>query len=137
MVPQNIVGNDARPATRKTAGADSTIEESLDIYNKTNENRKMNKKQVIKLSESDLHRIVKKSVNKILKESFDVSRYGDDALEQIDNMQFTNAQKKILDYAFKLEGYGFSDEEYFELAFFFAEHNGLNESKQNIQKKTN
>ena len=93
----------------------------------------MNKK-LIRLTESDLHRIVKKSVNKIMKEAFDVSRFGDDTLEQIDNMRFTDAQKMILNYALELEERGFSDEEYYELAFFFAEHNGLNESKR-IKKK--
>jgi len=93
----------------------------------------MNKK-LIRLTEGDLHRIVKKSVNKIMKEAFDVSRFGDDTLEQIDNMRFTDAQKMILNYALELEERGFSDEEYYELAFFFAEHNGLNESKR-IKKK--
>jgi hypothetical protein len=93
----------------------------------------MNKK-LIRLTESDLHRIVKESVNKIMKEAFDVSRFGDDTLEQIDNMRFTDAQKMILNYALELEERGFSDEEYYELAFFFAEHNGLNESKR-IKKR--
>ncbi len=38
-------------------------------YNKTNENKVMNKK-LIRLSESDLHRIVKKSVNKAINEMY-------------------------------------------------------------------
>ena len=37
-------------------------------YNKTNENKKMNKK-LIRLTESDLHRIVKESVKKVIKEA--------------------------------------------------------------------
>ena len=68
MIPQNIVGDDARPATRKTAGADSTIEESLGIYNKTKVNKTMNKKQTIRLNESQLKRIVSESVKRVLKE---------------------------------------------------------------------
>lgn len=42
-------------------------------YNKTNENKKMNKK-IIRLTESDLHRIVKESVQRILNESFNSSK---------------------------------------------------------------
>ena len=37
-------------------------------YNKTNENKKMNKK-IIKLTEGDLHRIVKQSVKRVLREA--------------------------------------------------------------------
>ena len=36
-------------------------------------------KQIIKLTESDLHRIVKESVNKVLKEDFEPYNVGDDA----------------------------------------------------------
>jgi hypothetical protein len=59
-------------------------------------------------------------------EDFDVSRFGDDTLTQISNMYFTDAQRMILDYALKLEEQGFSDEEYYDLAFYFARQNGLN-----------
>jgi hypothetical protein len=41
-------------------------------------------------------------------------------------MYFTDAQRMILDYALKLEEQGFSDEEYYDLAFYFARQNGLN-----------
>lgn len=39
-------------------------------------------------------------------------------------MKFTKEEKLILKYAFSIEE--FSDEEYFNLAFYFAENNGLN-----------
>ena len=55
----------------------------------------------------------------------DVTKFGDDALEQISNMQFTERQKAILNYVLEHDDF-FSDEEYYELAFYYAEHNGLN-----------
>jgi hypothetical protein len=55
----------------------------------------------------------------------DVTKFGDSALEQIDNMQFTEGQQEILDYALKHDD-TFSDEEYYDLAFYFAAKNGLN-----------
>ena len=93
----------------------------------------MNKK-LIRLTESDLHKIVRHSVNRIVKEAFDASRFGDNTFSQIDNMQFTDAQKMILKYALELEEQGFSDEEYYDLAYYFAEHNGLNESKRTSKR---
>ena len=65
------------------------------------------------------------SVNRIVKEAFDASRFGDNTFSQIDNMQFTDAQKMILKYALELEEQGFSDEEYYDLAYYFAEHNSF------------
>ena len=44
--------------------------------NKTNENMKQNKK-LIRLTESDLHNIIKESVNKILKENFETEAFSD------------------------------------------------------------
>ena len=83
-------------------------------------------KKIIRLTENDLHRIIKRSVNKVLREDFNPEDFGDDTFSQIDNMQFTDAQQMILDYAMGLEDQGFSDEEYYDLAFYFAKHNGLN-----------
>ena len=40
------------------------------LNNKLNENKNMTKKQVVRLTEGDLHRIIKESVNTILKEAF-------------------------------------------------------------------
>jgi hypothetical protein len=59
-------------------------------------------------------------------DDFDVTKYGDDALEQISNMQFTTGEQKILEFAFHLDEDEFSDEDYYELAYYFAKHNGLN-----------
>ena len=55
---------------------------------------------------------------------FRIETFGEDAIEQISNMRFSDAQKKIIDFAFYLED--FDDEELFDLAFFFAQNNGLN-----------
>ena len=82
-------------------------------------------------NDSDIRIAIKRAiVNRLgLKgssEDFDVSRFGDDTLTQISNMYFTDAQRMILDYALKLEEQGFSDEEYYDLAFYFARQNGLN-----------
>ena len=41
-------------------------------------------------------------------------------------MKFTKAQQHILDCAMELDECEFTDEEYYELAFYFAENNGLN-----------
>ena len=83
-------------------------------------------KQTIRLNESELHRIIKESVKRVLREEFEPSNFGEDTFDQIDNMRFSPAEKKILEYAFSLEDEGFSDEEYFDLAYFFAKQNGLN-----------
>ena len=82
-------------------------------------------------NDSDIRIAIKRAiVNRLgLKgssEDFDASRFGDDTLTQISNMYFTDAQRMILDYALKLEEQGFSDEEYYDLAFYFARQNGLN-----------
>ena len=57
--------------------------------------------------------------------AFDVTKFGEDAIEQVSNMRFTDGEKKILDFAISLDE-EFSDEDYYELAYYFAEHNGLN-----------
>ena len=56
---------------------------------------------------------------------FDVTKFGEDAVEQISNMKFTSGEKKILDFALALDE-EFSDEDYYELAYYFAKNNGLN-----------
>jgi hypothetical protein len=61
-----------------------------------------------------------------MSKDFDVTKFGEDAQSQIENMRFTKAEQMILEYAFGLEEEEFSDEDYYELAFYFAEHNGLN-----------
>lgn len=61
-----------------------------------------------------------------MENGFDVTKFGEDAQSQIENMRFTKAEQMILEYAFGLEEEEFSDEDYYELAFYFAEHNGLN-----------
>ena len=58
---------------------------------------------------------------------FDVTKFGESAAEQVENMRFTDAEKQILDYAQKVDECEFSDEQYYELAFYFAQRNGLNE----------
>ena len=58
---------------------------------------------------------------------FDVTKFGDSAMEQVENMRFTDAEKQILDYAQKVDECEFSDEQYYELAFYFAQRKGLNE----------
>ena len=58
---------------------------------------------------------------------FDVTKFGDSAIEQVENMRFTDAEKQILDYAQKVDECEFSDEQYYELAYYFAQRNGLNE----------
>lgn len=65
---------------------------------------------------------------------FDVTRFGEDAEEQISNMKFTRAEKRILKYAHKQDEDEFSDEEYYDLAFYFAEHNGLNDLPEEEDK---
>ncbi len=61
-----------------------------------------------------------------MSKSFDVTKFGEDTLTQISNMKFTKAQQHILDCAMELDDCEFTDEEYYELAFYFAENNGLN-----------
>lgn len=46
-------------------------------------------------------------------------------IEQIDLMSFTKGQKDVLEFVFNNSD-DFSDEDYFDLAFFFAKRNGLN-----------
>jgi hypothetical protein len=58
---------------------------------------------------------------------FDVTKFGDSAIEQVENMRFTDAEEQILDSARNIDDCEFSDEQYFELAFYFAQRNGLNE----------
>jgi hypothetical protein len=58
---------------------------------------------------------------------FDVTKFGVNAAEQVENMNFTDAEKQILDYAQKVDECEFSDEQYYELAYYFAQRNGLNE----------
>ena len=60
-------------------------------------------------------------------ERFDVTKFGESAAEQVENMNFTEAEKKILDSARSIDDCEFSDEQYYELAYYFAQHNGLNE----------
>ena len=59
---------------------------------------------------------------------FDVTKFGESAAEQVENMRFTDAEKQILDYALKVDECDFSDEQYYELAYYFAQRNGLNEN---------
>ena len=65
------VDNNGNYVSAKGWGADY-VSESNDIYkyNQNNCNRNMRNKQVVRLTESDLHRIVKESVNKVLKEDY-------------------------------------------------------------------
>lgn len=53
----------------------------------------------------------------------DVTKFGEDAIEQIENMNFTDEDKAKLEEAFESD---VTDEEYFDLAFELAEKNGLN-----------
>jgi hypothetical protein len=69
-----------------------------------------------------LHTQLKERNN--MKKKFNVEDFGDSSFEQVENMKFTEEEKLILEYAFSLEE--FSDEDYFNLAFYFAENNGLN-----------
>lgn len=60
----------------------------------------------IRLRESDLNRIVKKSVNKIIKEAYDPYEDGDEYEELIDNLKdayndYFHAIQKIQDFVFK------------------------------------
>ena len=57
---------------------------------------------------------------------FDVTKFGESAAEQVENMRFTDAEKQILDYAKNVDECEFSDEQYYELAYYFAQRNGLN-----------
>ena len=57
---------------------------------------------------------------------FDVTMFGEDAIEQICNMKFTEKESIILEFVFSHDEI-FSDEEYYNLAYKFAETNGLNE----------
>lgn len=60
----------------------------------------MNKKQVIRLTESDLHRIVKESVNRILKED-EGNRlpYPYDEYNEFDRGMFGDEEDEYYDYA--------------------------------------
>ena len=58
-----------------------------------------------------------------MENGFDVTKFGAGSQSQIENMRFTKAEQMILEYAFGLEEEEFSDEDYYELAFYFAEHN--------------
>lgn len=58
--------------------------------------------------------------------ALDVSKYGEDSLEQISNMKFTEQEQIILDFVLKQDE-KYTDEEYINLAFEFAEKNGLNQ----------
>lgn len=68
MIPQNIAGDKARPATQKSHGADYPIEESNINNQKIKENRNMNKKQVIRINENQLRKIVTESVERVIRE---------------------------------------------------------------------
>lgn len=59
--------------------------------------------------------------------NFDPTKFGETTIEQVSNFRYTEAEKKILDCAFALDENEFSDEDYFNLALYFAEHNGLND----------
>lgn len=60
---------------------------------------------------------------------FNPENFGNTTIEQVSNFRYTDSEKKILDFAFKLNNDEFPDDEYFDLAFYFAEHNGLNDDK--------
>ena len=66
-----------------------------------------------------------KKQTKMENTKFGPSKFGDDAIEQVENMKFTSGEKKVLDLVMELDD-EFTDEEYFELACYFAERNGLN-----------
>jgi len=57
---------------------------------------------------------------------FDPTLYGEDFFEQMDNFQFTDAERTILNIAISMDDDEFGDEEYIELAYHFASTNGLN-----------
>jgi hypothetical protein len=57
---------------------------------------------------------------------FDVTLFGDDAIEQIANMKFTEREQIILDFVFSQDE-KYTDEEYYNISYSFAENNGLNE----------
>ena len=57
---------------------------------------------------------------------FDPTKYGEDFFQQMDNFRFTEAEQKVLDFAFNLDDDEFGDEEYIQLAYHFASTNGLN-----------
>lgn len=67
MIPQNTVGNNARPSTNKSYGADAVSESK----NNESKNTKNMKKNAIKLNENQLRQIVAESVKKVLKEDYD------------------------------------------------------------------
>lgn len=58
--------------------------------------------------------------------ALDISKYGEDSLEQISNMKFTDKESIILEFVLSQDN-KYSDEEYINLAFEFAENNGLND----------
>ncbi len=57
---------------------------------------------------------------------FDVTKLGETTFEQLDNIKLTDAEEQILKFAFDLGEELFSDDDFFNLAMYFAEHNGLN-----------
>ena len=69
-----------------------------------NTNRNMNR-QIIRLTESDLHRIVKKSVSKILKESYADDRYNMGTFCNSGDKQYDSLSDKLFAY---IEDWGIS-----------------------------
>lgn len=80
LVSQNIATNINGiicPATKYGKGADDVIESKLINNQNINENNmKSERKKVVRLTESDLHRVIKESVKKVLKENDDFKAHG-------------------------------------------------------------
>lgn len=67
------------------------------------------KKQVIKLTESDLHRIIKESVNRVIKEDYSVEQYTHFAV---------NKQTKLIVNGWDYSGYGSNELKLFKKDYF-------------------
>lgn len=112
-VPQNIsIGADGIPvaATIFTDGADDVVENRINKkFNINVNNMKSNRKQVMRLTESDLHRVIKESVKKVLKESgdygifdaFNSNRHPEDGFYIRYNGEFYHIpQEEVANYQF-------------------------------------
>ena len=90
---------------------------------KLNCNRNMNKK-LIRLTESDLHRIVRESVNKVLMESSWVERmddkieqirqFGDDNVSELSNRELSDRFRYMMNYQWALDGQEWILDYYYE-----------------------
>ena len=109
MIPANISSDKARPATKRTYGADYPIEEN----NKTNENKTM-KKNAIRINEAQLKKIIAESVKKVLRESEDFIPQG---YKTMSNLGGSEIQISKSGDAARFRYYGGEPTEWMEIEF--------------------